>query len=98
MSYTKGPWEVKFKRDQGATIMANDGHGKIASVVVRYSKTDNLAENAANARLISAAPDLLEALKIIANAERKDGRYDKYDAAGLVKIAQKAIGKAEPGK
>jgi hypothetical protein len=32
-------------------------------VLVRYSKTDNLAEVQANALLITAAPELLEACK-----------------------------------
>lgn len=44
--------------------------------------------------LCKAAPELLEALRNIANIERKDTRYDKHDMMGAICIAQGAITKA----
>ena len=62
-------------------------------VVVRYSKTDNLAEQQANAHLISAAPDLLEACKrLLRQYEIAAPHYQNVEAVSVVKIA---ISKAE---
>jgi len=48
-----------------------------------------------NAYLIAAAPDLYEACKMIVRGERRDGNYDRYDAIAFIKMAEKAIAKAE---
>ena len=45
--------------------------------------------------LFEAAPGLLEALRIITLVYREDGEYDKHDMAGVVRIAERAITKAE---
>ena len=43
-----------------------------------------------------AAPDMYEALRRIAiEGKREDGKYDKFDAAGFVRIAEEAIAKVE---
>jgi len=60
--HTPGPWKVEWPFEGGALITADDGHGELAQVKTRYSKTNNLEEAEANARLIAAAPDLLEAI------------------------------------
>lgn len=69
MSYTKGPW--KLDRQQHAEVVHADGI-VIADVftpqetmfgTMRTASPEEYAECEANARLIAAAPQLLEALK-----------------------------------
>jgi hypothetical protein len=57
MNYTKGDWEV-----DGLLIRAF-GHGIIASCP--KAADDDISEIIANANLISASPDMYEALKAI---------------------------------
>lgn len=66
MSHTKGPWKVKnWKyaspgRESVPTI--TNGQDAIAEVFPLWCPDDRGDERAANARLIAAAPELLEAL------------------------------------
>jgi hypothetical protein len=66
--HTPGPWEQKI---QGCSIwpictVYGTEHGWIEIHAPNLNITENpLAESTANARLITAAPDLLEALKEI---------------------------------
>ena len=94
--HTPGPWEVNYTKAT-TQIKPNDGHGIVATIPVRYSKTDNLAENAANARLIAAAPELLEALKLVRHRlwTRRTKFTDNDHAA--MNAASSAIAKAEKG-
>jgi hypothetical protein len=70
MSHTPGPWGYSFdKKDtgfEGDTFMAGplhcDGTGGFSSVVEGGLVLADDNENEANARLIAAAPTLLEAL------------------------------------
>lgn len=82
-AHTPGPWRVSGK----ATI--NGGRGWIASV-------STLNRNA-NARLIAAAPELLEALEQIAWLSTNHGGWFEQDEFGeyvkLGSIAQAAIAK-----
>ncbi len=70
MSYTKGKWEVKYyhnygdrKHDEPTTpdIMCNQE--RIATIPVYAAAHGNQEVADANARLIAAAPELLEACK-----------------------------------
>jgi hypothetical protein len=54
-AHTPGPWTIPA-RDSGVTV--NAGHGIVAEVYAVDVGTTQIA----NARLIAAAPDLLEAL------------------------------------
>ena len=63
--YTPGPWRVSGK----STI--NGPRGWVASV--------SMADRAANARLIAAAPELLEALKLWLS-------YDNLDEADFSEV------------
>ena len=62
MTHTKGPWEVI-----GGTVI----HAEIEEIIVATVPEENAVlrfnETRANARLIAAAPDLLEVLKNLVN-------------------------------
>lgn len=91
--HTPGPWMIKW-RDGGAKINPEDGHGFLADVRMRPTYTHNTEEYGANARLIAAAPDLLEALEgLLKNAPRpksirKDFSYTLYLEAAKTAIAK----------
>lgn len=63
MTHTPGPWEAADRGDYGDF----DGNSRVVLgddrriAVVQHSGTD---EDEANARLITAAPDMLEALQV----------------------------------
>lgn len=68
-THTPGPWRLWLSdepRDRGAFVLHGDSpepHGKNLLIVQRNIGTPNGDEGVANARLISAAPELLSALK-----------------------------------
>lgn len=94
MSHTPGPWAVGDKRGVwvGPVVMANDGQRGVAFVC---------GESDANARLIAAAPDLLEACDALfsrllgyandTNSDEED-REEQDDAA--LELAEAALIKA----
>ena len=64
MSYTKGPWEVDCYPDGGFSVTGKGGHcGLDYYVICARTAHARKEETHANARLIAAAPDLLEALQ-----------------------------------
>ena len=97
MSHTPGPWIRDRESGFDCDVRAANGR-KIASVNVQcMAKTKQQfdgrkSENEANALLIAAAPELLEALKMIANAENS-----ALDLAYCKGIARAAIAKATGG-
>lgn len=62
--HTPGPWLIGKRSPGGYSLINADGWQSLARVVT-VMEGDNrpFAEGVANARLIAAAPDLLEALK-----------------------------------
>ena len=86
MTHTPGPWYVL-----SGTIIRSKDRGFIASTPAANIPT--FEEDRANARLIAAAPDLLEALKLVHHAWRGD-----YDMAQAMKTVKQAIARAEDGK
>jgi hypothetical protein len=78
MSHTPGPWKVS-DLDQRA-VEGFDGF--VVADVRNWPKTDD-------ARLIAAAPELLEALKAMLNAPDEQADIDAIHAA------ERAIAKAE---
>ena len=85
-THTPGPWVVESLPDEGPSIHTG-GSGiarRIAGVDVGGWKRTTLADAEANARLIAAAPDLLEALQAIAHfihtTSAAEGGASKYSA------------------
>ena len=73
--YTQGPWNANFTRFSGWVVgfhITDPKHGSLRPICEAYDKTGamNPDEIAANARLIAAAPELLELL------ERAVGRLE----------------------
>jgi hypothetical protein len=65
--HTPAHWKPRWSGQYGdiCKIIPSDGHGAIATIHLRRSKMNNLTEWSANARLIAAAPELLELAKAI---------------------------------
>jgi len=63
MSHTPGPWVI-VSDDEGRCFINSGG---VIKAVVATCDQPVSAEHAANARLIAAAPDLLEALEAALN-------------------------------
>lgn len=96
MEYIKGPWEV------AARIFVDDAFGN--TVCVPQAESPEGRE--ARARLIAAAPDLLEALKAWENlflsdfaisltTRRPMTNADQDEVDGVLILARAAIAKAE---
>ena len=78
--FTKGP----YKAEKEVVI---DGYGEILTVFVRGSIKGRNNEDCATARLLAAAPDMLEALEEL--VEQLEGEYFCF------KKAREAIAKAK---
>ena len=95
--HTPGPWMRDRESGFDCDVRAANGR-KIASVNVQNQPKSKEGwvlrkkENEANACLIAAAPELLEALKLIASAENS-----ALDLAYCKGIARAAITKATGG-
>ncbi len=106
IQHTAGPWFVAAQND-GLVIIDGrpspapyDGpipkaHGPNVIATPNF----RLPEHEANARLIAAAPDMLEALEAFVDGFDPDKEYDATDTAYVVfgekaKIARSAIAKA----
>lgn len=96
-AHTKGEWKIEFDPDEGPTVYvkAPIGRFEIAAQVggeVRKDKEgdySDYSEPIANARLIAAAPELLDALKMYLKEAEGVGSY------AAEKQARAAIAKAE---
>jgi hypothetical protein len=85
--HTPGPWAFIPKYDQYDNVFtASRPHRRIASVFAAGEIED---ENTSNANLIAAAPDMLEALKMVL----QHGRIDDSESR-MAQVAA-AITKAE---
>ncbi len=73
MKYTEGPWEMVQNSWAITTICAPDKQGIICELTIDGSCTEETQaefeeQQRVNAKLITSAPDLLEALKDASNA------------------------------
>jgi hypothetical protein len=88
-THTPGPWHIEEHKHTPATIVSTGAHRHIEVGCVFYT---DLESGAANARLIAAAPDLLEALKAYVHVDNRGGCARD---ARLFGLAKRAIAKAE---
>lgn len=96
--HTPGPW--RWDQGWGAIVAGDDGRGGCEELVTPVWREQDTPERLANAALIAAAPDLLEALRecitddgaCCMNTGQRDRRLKAIDA-----IARAAIARAEGG-
>jgi hypothetical protein len=81
--HTPGPWVAVARTNAYIEIEAPEQHGYSAKKVASTSLTNHEA----NARLIAAAPDLLEALQAIANGTEFWDAYPPEHPYGKAKAA-----------
>ena len=82
--HTKGPWHVGVKQ---AEKIVYDARGwAIANATVYHGKND-INEVIANARLIAAAPELLEALQLVAHSGPLNNGMKDENTMALVRAA-----------
>jgi hypothetical protein len=75
VKHTPWPWSVRFRPGKTYARIDADKWKSLARVVVLMEgATHNSADGEANARLIAAAPDLLEALRMVRDADDDCGR------------------------
>ena len=88
-AHTPGPWKLKLGKGIEYTYLVSAAKGQDVVNWAHYPNATK-AETKANARLIAAAPDLLEALRDIAS-----GTYDTWtEGYRAQQIARAAIAKA----
>ena len=100
--HTKGPWEVA--RTDAGIIVRTESVKKTRAGASRYaaiggfdrSDPEQLAEALANASLIAAAPELLEALEALVNDFGRDGYGGELEdgECRVIDMARNAIAKA----
>ncbi len=97
-THTPGPWRhfpFEFGNDENEFVV---GHGQYQTIAHVRMGSDDIDGNAlANARLISAAPEMLEALDALAQqaVEMRDRLETVFDAENdAIKSAFAAIAKA----
>ena len=98
-SHTSGPWEIGRHATPESFpqfgIYAENGNARDLAHVVSHG-TATSAETEANAHLIAAAPEMLEALQNV--AEVMSGADYSHVKADMVRaICRRAIAKAEGG-
>ncbi len=103
--YTPGPWKVTTDRHGRPTMVFSVSRGKGVAKTAwdGYAEQSDkeAAEEAANARLIAAAPDLLEALKKLLESEDLDIYPSsiecgyEFDAEKWAEAARAVVAKAE---
>lgn len=86
--YTKGPWHIEADSLHGNSYVGISGEGwdELATVVVRMkSRLETSPEGVANARLIAAAPELVEALGDMLELFADHAQYDEegHEAAAI---------------
>ena len=104
--HTPGPWitdgPAQFAhRDRGSMVYAKSGNGHLVATL----ENDNSPNHRENARLIAAAPDLLEACRVLTDeicglhgSHSEPLKEESWDDTGSFKaymLARAAIAKAE---
>jgi hypothetical protein len=94
--HTPGPWYVVTDQETQYKWLVGDKNTWLPRIACIPPYTDPSVS--ANARLIAAAPELLDALWDIVEAEEHDGDASVCDFATLQSIARAAIIKATGGQ
>lgn len=90
--HSLGPWKMKFKKDCDWTVRSADGYDVLA--IPHDEDHGRPSEDACNALLISASPDMYAALKkILPLLEAHNGAPWKEARALALKAIEKAEGK-----
>jgi hypothetical protein len=99
LKHTPGPWQRVVARNTSAAY-TRIGAGDYGAVADCGGCRPSQEENAANARLIAAAPDLLAALRaFVEQATKVSGFPQTYEPyVGALVAARTAIAKAENGQ
>jgi hypothetical protein len=92
MAHTPGPWRVTSRVADGFRVEAVSNLYSIGEVW----DCNGFPQNASNAALIAAAPDLFDALKGILEIGKRNMSNQKYD--GYFDAARAAVAKAEGSK
>ena len=92
MTYTPGPWTVDTKYFHAPEILSND---HIVARAMYWLGSEDAAEVAANARLIAAAPQLLEACKAMEEWADKDINFFSARFVKAMYMIDAAIAAAE---
>ena len=90
--HTPGPWEIKRHYDSCYKNISAQKHTELAQVVWCMEDEDRSPECEANAHLIAAAPELLDALCYLLEASSGQGPHEQWLAA--MDQARAAIAKA----
>lgn len=101
-AYTPGPWVVLDEHPAGVkdrSVMAVDQDGHHYYVATVHDTASHDGCWAADARLVAASPELLEALRVVEQAGliRQDGVIDAGVLAAVQGVARAAIVKATGG-
>lgn len=94
--HTPGPWKVQggFLQTPSVTaINPGKGHGDVICDAPRYLEL-SMKDWPANAQLIAAAPDMLDALLTVKDYFFRNGLLSKY--ANVLDAVEAAIKKATP--
>lgn len=104
--HTQGPWRVQAKEDRKRCVLAGEVNEMPTSICTAYvtqkgtngRRQVNHPEAIANANLIAAAPEMLEALELLtplfADNIKYDTNADSSDQA-VIKQAYEAMAKAK---
>jgi hypothetical protein len=92
--HTPGPWKADDK-GKAVFIPLRAHHCEQLGIQVGFVSWEDDKESLANARLIAAAPELLEALKRIAKIGNQPYGTDYEEIDEAREIARAAIAKAE---
>ena len=90
--HTPGPWKIERHYDSGYKNISAQKHTALAQVVWCMEDEDRSPECEANAHLIAAAPELLDALCYLLEASSGQGPHEQWLAA--MDQARAAIAKA----
>ena len=98
--HTQGPWSFyTTPQPNGCPIVGSNQGLMVCMLAHTVNQQEQRAEALANARLIAAAPELLEALQLIVtwnrdHAQDEYGNPDRAESWACVKAARAAIAKA----